>query len=50
VSLVIHCHQSVNQSRGGMGQTRALAALQSITSSSYTTLITTTHNKKYLAP
>jgi hypothetical protein len=33
-----------------MGQMRALASLHSITSSSYTTLATTTHNKKYLAP
>jgi hypothetical protein len=29
---------------------RALASLDSTTSSSYTTLATTTHNKKYLAP
>jgi hypothetical protein len=29
---------------------RALASLHSITSSSCTTLATTTHNKKYLAP
>jgi hypothetical protein len=50
VSLTIHCHWSVNQSLGWMGQTRALASLHSITSSSYTTLATTTHNKKYLAP
>jgi hypothetical protein len=50
VSLAIYCHQSVNQSLGWMGQTRALASLHSTTSSSCTTLATTTHNKKYLAP
>jgi hypothetical protein len=33
-----------------MGQMRALASLHSTTFSSYTTLATTTHNKKYLAP
>jgi hypothetical protein len=40
----------VNQSLDLTGQTRALTLLQSTTSSSYTTLATTTHNKKYLAP
>jgi hypothetical protein len=33
-----------------MGQMRVLASLHSTTSSSCTTLATTTHNKKYLAP
>jgi hypothetical protein len=33
-----------------MGQTRVLASLHSTTSSSCTTLATTIHNKKYLAP
>jgi hypothetical protein len=33
-----------------MGQTGALTSLHSTTSSSYTTLATITHNKKYLAP
>jgi hypothetical protein len=40
----------MNQSLGWMGQMRALASLHSTTSSSCTTLATTTHNKKYLAP
>jgi hypothetical protein len=42
--------RSMNQSPSWTGQTRALASLYSITSSSYTTLATTTHEKKYLAP
>jgi hypothetical protein len=50
VSLVIRCHRSMNQSLGWMDQMRALASLHLTTSSSYTTLATTTHNKKYLAP
>jgi hypothetical protein len=50
VSLVIHCHQSVNQSLVWTGQMRVLASLHSTTSSSCTTLATTTHNKKYLPP
>jgi hypothetical protein len=33
-----------------MGQTRALVSLHSTISSSSTTLATTTHNRKYLAP
>jgi hypothetical protein len=40
----------MNQSLSWRGQTRALASLHSTTSSSYTALATTTHNKKYLAP
>jgi hypothetical protein len=40
----------MNQSLGWMGQMRVLTSLHSTTSSSYTTLATTTHNKKYLAP
>jgi hypothetical protein len=40
----------MNQSLGWMGQTRVLASLHSATSSSCTTLATTTHKKKYLAP
>jgi hypothetical protein len=50
VRIVIHCNRSVNQSFGWMGQTRALASLHSSTSSLDTTLATTTHNKKYVAP
>jgi hypothetical protein len=50
VSLVIRCHQSVNPTLGWMGKMRVLASLHSKTSSSYTTLVTTTHNKMYLAP
>jgi hypothetical protein len=50
VSLVIRCYRSVNQSLGWTGQMRALTSLHSTTSSSYTTLATTTHNKKYLGP
>jgi hypothetical protein len=50
VSLVIHCHWRVNHSLSWMGQTRVLASLHSTTPSSCTTLATTTHNKKYLAP
>jgi hypothetical protein len=50
VSLAIRCHRSVNQILGWMGQMRVLASLHSTTSSSCTTLATTTHNKKYLAP
>jgi hypothetical protein len=49
-SLRIHCHRSMNQSLGWTNQMRVLASLHSTTSSSYTTLATTTHNKKYLAP
>jgi hypothetical protein len=49
-SLAIHFHRSVNQSLSWMGPMRALASLHSTTSSSYTTLATTTHNKKYPAP
>jgi hypothetical protein len=41
---------SVNQSLDWTSQMRVLASLHSTTSSSYTTLATTTHNKKYLAP
>jgi hypothetical protein len=48
-SLVIH-HRSVSQSLGWTGQTRTLASLHLSISSSYTTLATTKHNKKYLAP
>jgi hypothetical protein len=40
----------VNQSLGLTGPTRELASLHSTTSSSCTSLATTTHNKKYLAP
>jgi hypothetical protein len=50
MSLANHYHHSVNQSLSWTGQTRALASLHSTTSSSCTTLATTTHNKKYLAP
>jgi hypothetical protein len=49
-SLAIRCHRSVNQSLSWTGQTRVLASLHSITSSSCITLATTIHNKKYLAP
>jgi hypothetical protein len=48
-SLVIH-HRSVSQSLGWTGQTRTLASLHLSISSSCTTLATTTHNNKYLAP
>jgi hypothetical protein len=48
-NLVIH-HQSVRQSLGWTGQTRMLASLHLSISSSCTTLATTTHNNKYLAP
>jgi hypothetical protein len=40
----------MNQSVGWTGQMRALFSLHSITSSSCTTLATTAHNNKYLAP
>jgi hypothetical protein len=48
-SLVIH-HQSVSQSLSWMGQMRMLASLHLSISSSCTSLSTTTHNNKYLAP
>jgi hypothetical protein len=48
-SLVIH-HRSKSQSLGWTGQTRTLASLHLSISSSCTTLATTTHNNKYLAP
>jgi hypothetical protein len=48
-SLVIH-HRSVSQGLGWTGQTRMLASLHLSISSSCTTLVTTTHNNKYLAP
>jgi hypothetical protein len=48
-SLVIH-HRSVSQSLDWTGQTRTLASLHLSISSSCTTLATTTHNNKYLAP
>jgi hypothetical protein len=49
-SLVIYSYWNMNQSLSWMSQTRALASLHTTTSSSCTTLETTTHNKKYLAP
>jgi hypothetical protein len=50
VSLAICYHWSGNQSLDWSGQMRGLASLNSTTSSFCTTLATTTHNKKYLAP
>jgi hypothetical protein len=49
-SLAIRCHRTMNQSLSWTGQKRALASLHSTTSSSCTSLTTTTHNNKYLAP
>jgi hypothetical protein len=50
LSFVTCCHWSVSQSFGWMGQMRALASLHLAASSSCTTLATTTHKQKYLAP